>query len=154
MLIHSEPRTGLEGKFSLEYCVAAALIDREINIGKFTDEQVNRQEIQAMIKRIKAFVTEEVGSVGTHYPGATIKIHLKDGISHFTKVEARRGSPLNPLSREEVIVKFRTNASILYDHVKVKEMMEEVMQMEEIEDITSLIRSLDHKGLIGFYRGS
>jgi 2-methylcitrate dehydratase PrpD len=141
MLIHSEPRTGLEGKFSLEYCVAAALLDREINVGKFTDEQVNRQEIQTMIKRIKPFVTDEVGRVGTHYPGATIRIRLKDGRSLFTKVEARRGSPLNPLSRDEVIEKFMANSSMLYDRVKVEKLLEEVIHMEELKDINALIQS-------------
>jgi 2-methylcitrate dehydratase PrpD len=143
MLIHSEPRTGLEGKFSLEYCVAAALIDREINVGKFTDEQVNRPEVRTMIKRIKAFVTDEVGRVGTYYPGATVRIHLKDGTSCFTRVESRRGSPLNPLSREEVIEKFMANSSMLYDRPKADELVNAVMHLEELSDIRVLIRKLD-----------
>jgi 2-methylcitrate dehydratase PrpD len=121
--------------------VAAALLEREINVSKFTDERVNRQEIQTMIKRIKPFVTDEVGKVGTHYPGATIRTHLKDGRSLFTKVEARRGSPLNPLSRDEVIEKFMANSSMLYDRVKVEKLLEEVIHMEELKDINTLIQS-------------
>ena len=140
MLIHSEPKTGLEGKFSLEYCVAAALIDREINLGKFTDERVNRQDVQALIKRVKPFVTRDVGDIGTHYPGATVKIHLKNGTSYFTKVEARKGSPSNPLSREEVIEKFMRNASILFDKHQVEEMVEKVMRMENLKAIGDLVR--------------
>jgi 2-methylcitrate dehydratase PrpD len=39
-LIHATPRTGLEGKFSLEYGVAAALADPELSFATFEDAAV------------------------------------------------------------------------------------------------------------------
>jgi 2-methylcitrate dehydratase PrpD len=41
-LHHHAPRTGLEGKFSLEYGVAAALVDESIGFETFSDEAVRR----------------------------------------------------------------------------------------------------------------
>jgi len=140
MLIHSEPRTGLEGKFSLEFCAAVALLDRELNLEKFTDQKVNRPEVQALIKKVRKFVTKDVGDRGTHYPGATIKIDLRNGTSYSTKVEARKGSPLNPLSKDEVIDKFIGNSSTVFKKNRIDEMIEKVMHLDDLTDIRDLIR--------------
>jgi len=145
ILIHSEPRTGLEGKFSLEFCVAVALLDNEVSLEKFTDEKVNQPEIQDLIKRVKQFVTKEVGEWGIHYPGAIVKIDLKNGRSYQTKVEARKGSPLNPMSKDEVIHKFVANTSILFKRGRINEMIEKVMHVDDLKDIGEFIQYFDHE---------
>ena len=48
-LIHSRPTGGLEGKFSMQYCLAAEIIDGQIGLATFTDEQVMRTEAQDLI---------------------------------------------------------------------------------------------------------
>ena len=52
-LIHSHPKSGLEGKFSMQYSLAAALLDHEIGLDTFSDGQVLRPEAQSLIPRIK-----------------------------------------------------------------------------------------------------
>lgn len=145
MLIHSEPRSGLEGKFNLEFCVAVALIDQEINLEKFTDEKVANPEIQGLIRKVRKFVTKEVGDKGTYYPGATVRIDLKDGTTYATKVEARKGSPLNPLSRDEVIHKFIGNWSLIFKKNKIDEMIGKVMHLDDLDNIGELIQCVNHK---------
>jgi 2-methylcitrate dehydratase PrpD len=46
------PRTGLEGKFSLEYGLAAALLDHPVNFASFSDRQVRRPEATALAERV------------------------------------------------------------------------------------------------------
>ncbi|MEC8910126.1 MAG: MmgE/PrpD family protein, partial [Chloroflexota bacterium] len=48
-LIHSRPKEGLEGKFSMQYCLAAEILDGKVGMSSFTDEQVMRPEAQALI---------------------------------------------------------------------------------------------------------
>ena len=43
-LIHHSPQTGLEGKFSLEYGIAAALLDGTPGFDSFSDDSVRRPE--------------------------------------------------------------------------------------------------------------
>ena len=43
-LIHSRPTGGLEGKFSMQYCLAAEILDGGIGLASFTDEQVMRAQ--------------------------------------------------------------------------------------------------------------
>jgi len=126
MLISSEPQTGLEGKFSLEFCVAAALLDHTIDLQTFTNEKVNNPEIQRLTRKVKKFVTKDVRGKGTLYPGATVGIYLKNGTSYSTIVDARKGSPLNPLSKDEVIDKFVANSSMILKKNDIDEMIEKV----------------------------
>lgn len=56
-LIHDRPRTGLEGKFSLQYGIAAALLDDHPGFASFTDEAVARPEAMALVERIEVDAT-------------------------------------------------------------------------------------------------
>jgi 2-methylcitrate dehydratase PrpD len=53
-LHHHAPRTGLAGKFSLEYGVAAALVDERIDFSTFEDEAVRRTGLP----RVRAELTD------------------------------------------------------------------------------------------------
>lgn len=60
-LISRRPQTGLEGKFSLRYAVAAALMDDSPGLSSFTDDAVNRPEAIRLMQRTEV-VLEEGGS--------------------------------------------------------------------------------------------
>src|SRR3546814_8764498 len=59
-LIHSRPTSGLQGKTSLEYCVAAAFVDDGPRFSSFTDAAVRRPEIAALIDRIAVRIPPEL----------------------------------------------------------------------------------------------
>ena len=52
-LIHHRPGTGLQGKFSLEYAAAAALLDRHPGVASFTDEAVRRPAARRLASRVE-----------------------------------------------------------------------------------------------------
>src|SRR5215475_7614040 len=52
VLIHTRPQTGLEGKFSMQYCMAAALLDKRIGLLSFSDEKVRRPVAQQLFERV------------------------------------------------------------------------------------------------------
>ncbi|MGH7888420.1 MAG: MmgE/PrpD family protein [Candidatus Binatia bacterium] len=51
-LNHPEPKTGLEGKFSVAFPLAHALIERRVSLNDFTDERVNDPKVQGLMKKI------------------------------------------------------------------------------------------------------
>ena len=53
VLIHSRPRTALEGKFSLEYCIAIAIVDKEVGLKQFTDSKVRDAKIRELISKVR-----------------------------------------------------------------------------------------------------
>lgn len=52
-LIHDRPTSGLEGKFSMPYAVATALLDEYPDFTAFTDEAVNRPQAQDLLRRVR-----------------------------------------------------------------------------------------------------
>ena len=100
-LIHSRPQTGLEGKFSMQYAVTAALHDGEVVLKTFEDSAVQRAAIQAFLPKV--IVTE--GAPPLYPRWAELTVHLKDGTMLKRRVEKLRGSKEHPLTDEELIVK-------------------------------------------------
>ncbi len=58
-LIHHQPTTGLQGKFSMEFCMAILLLDGKADQTKYTDAVVNRDDVKKMIERVRFYVDPE-----------------------------------------------------------------------------------------------
>lgn len=100
-LVHPRPRSGLEGKFSLHYALAAALADGAVRLASFTDEAVLRPEVQAFFDRVHA--EEAAGPVTPLW--AEIDLLLRDGLRLSTRVDTLRGSAQKPVSDAELAAK-------------------------------------------------
>ncbi len=139
MLIHSNPQTGLEGKFSLEFCTALALKERNVSLRQFTDSKVKERGIQELIKRVTKEVTEEAGKKGTEYPIAILTVRTKNGKSYPCRVEKRKGSQVNPLSAEEITEKFMECAQWNYSPHQSHRIFDSVMNLQKAKGIGELI---------------
>jgi len=101
-LIHHRPTTGLQAKFSLEYAVAASLLDGKIGLATFTDQSVQRHEIQAFLPRVHG----QSAPGDSLFPRWTIvRIHTTDGNCIERKIDVLRGSATLPLTDDDLIVK-------------------------------------------------
>jgi 2-methylcitrate dehydratase PrpD len=102
-LVHSRPTTGLEGKFSLEYAVAAALLDGRPGIDSFTDDAVARPAAQALLRRVEADAI--AGGDWLLAGEAAIELALDDGSALRTALDVPPGAPQRPPSRDELAAK-------------------------------------------------
>jgi 2-methylcitrate dehydratase PrpD len=107
-LIHHRPETGLEGKFSLEYAAAAALLDEYPGFGSFTDAAVRRDEAQRLIGLVETRL--EPGGDGLLDGELEAEVHLADGPRGQHSVRRVRqqyppGSPARPPTGEQLRAK-------------------------------------------------
>ncbi|TDD03014.1 2-methylcitrate dehydratase [Saccharopolyspora terrae] len=102
-LIHHRPNTGLQGKFSMEYAVATALLDPHPGFGSFTDRAVNRPEAQRLLKLVK--VTEAAGGDWLLAGQVDITVTLADGTRHDVALQLPPGSPGRPPSEQDMTAK-------------------------------------------------
>jgi len=105
-LIHHQPRNGLQAKFSMEFCLAILLLERRARLAQFTDEVVNREDVQRLIRRIDFGVDPEAEAVGYNTMTTIIRVELADGETLETRAAFGKGSPQNPMSDQELIDKF------------------------------------------------
>ena len=106
-LLHHRPKTGLEAKFSMEFCLAILLLEGKAGLSQFSDKVVGRQDVQEMIPRINFYVDPEAENAGFDKMTSILKIHLKDGRVLSGRADFGKGSPADPMTFDETATKFR-----------------------------------------------
>lgn len=135
-LIHRRPQTGLEGKFSMEYCLAAALLDGRINLASFSDEAVQRPQAQELLRRVEMVEGEQ----GKPIVGpATVTVLLDDGSQHSRHVETPRGEPKAPLSWEELVAKYNDCAAGILSDAAIARSAAIIAELEAATDLGELM---------------
>jgi aconitate decarboxylase len=86
------PRSGLDGKFSLQYTAAAALLDGEVGLASFTDERLARADMQGLLGRIDVTLSRDIPSIYTAGRYLDLEVTLVDGTVVRTRCERPRGS--------------------------------------------------------------
>ncbi len=112
-LIHSRPTGGLEGKFSMQYCLAAEILDGRIGLASFTDEQVARPEVQRLIPRIEMRRHPGYeGQLSWTEAYNQVEVHTKDGRVLTERAERATTGALRGVMMEDVRVKFLDCAGV------------------------------------------
>jgi 2-methylcitrate dehydratase PrpD len=129
----------LEGKFSMEYCMAVLLVAPRVGLGEFTDEVVSRPDMQDMIKRVRFYVDPEAEAAGYSKMTTILKIHLKDGRVIPGRANFGKGSPADPMSYGEVAEKFLGCAAYAgWPAEKARQLIEGVKHLEDLPDVGAL----------------
>lgn len=102
-LIHHAPRTGLQGKFSLEYGIAAALLDGHPDLGSFTDEAVARPQARRLMELVSVEATAR--GEGLLAGEVEVELTLGEGETLQSRLAAPPGAPGRPASETELEVK-------------------------------------------------
>jgi 2-methylcitrate dehydratase PrpD len=139
-MIYHRPKSGLEGKFSLEYCLAAALVDGKVGLDQFTDERVNDPSLQEMLRKVTVYVPPELKTKESFEKRfAEVTVHTKDGRVLKKKVHSPIGNPENPLSDAEVEEKFKDCAKSVLNKNEISRVIELVYNLGKVEDIGELM---------------
>ena len=94
------PATGLDGKFSLQYTTAIALLDGAVRIASFTDERRFRPDVVDLLARFD--MTQDATIRGDfHHMFVEVSATLDDGSTESTVCRGPRGSWSNPMTAQE-----------------------------------------------------
>src|ERR1700738_4642156 len=138
-LLHHQPKTGLEAKFSMEFCLAILLLDGKAGLGQFSNKVVQRPDVQEMIRRINYYVDHAAESAGYDKMTSILKIHLKDGGEVTGAAALREGRPANPMSFDEAATKFRGCAEFAeWPKAKTEEIIAFTKSLEAAADMSAL----------------
>ena len=144
LLIHHRPETPLAAKFSLEYCVAAALLDGGVTLRHFTEEAVRRPELQSLLRRVEYRVPADwqKGAGAWRQGHGRVEVKLSDGSIRVGVTTAPRGDAANPMSDEELEAKFLGCAGLALGDGRAKDALELVRSFERLDDVRRLTDEL------------
>ncbi len=109
VLIHDRPTSGLEGKFSLHFCAAAAVAHGRVNIQTF-ETGLADPVIQALLPRITMRVDPGVGVGQPTLTEAVVIVRLRNGRVLERRVRGARGYPNRPPTAAQLGDKFQACA--------------------------------------------
>ena len=141
VLIHPRPRSGLEGKFSMEYCLAAAAVDGEVTLRQFEDDMVHRPAIERLLPRIR---------VGAHpaVPAETkdllceVTVTLRDGRRLVRQASTPRGDAARPLTPGEIREKYERCAGLVLGPEQVRRSFALMDALERVPNVRELAPTL------------
>ena len=139
---HPEVKTGLRGKFAINYVVALAFLDGKLEIDTFTDAKANEPEVQNALSKVKVIVDDTIPEPGPYCP---VSVELKDGRRFTYTARIAKGHPQNPMTEEEVLNKFRSNAKSVISEEQSAELVQDGQHLETIGNVRKLIELLVHK---------
>lgn len=102
------PRSAYDAQFSLYYAVAASLLRGQFGLDELDPPALADSATLALAQRVRWRADPE-SRYPASYSGA-LHVQLRDGRTLEARQPVNRGSAENPLSAEEVILKFRRNA--------------------------------------------
>lgn len=119
--------------------MAILLLERRGGLPEFTDEVVNRPDVQEMISRVKFGIHPEAEAAGYDKMTTIIDIHLKDGRTISGRSDFGKGSPANPMSYDEAADKFRGCAEFAqWDSGKTEAIIDAVRELEKLGSVKEL----------------
>ena len=126
-----DPQSELDAKFSVQYCLARALLDRRVSLEQFEGDSFRDPAIQALLPRIHAAPHPEMSMASTEHFGAEVRATLTDGRVLTAKVTRPLGrGPENPLPADLLEAKFLNCAA-------------RALPMEAAEALLGVLRRVD-----------
>jgi len=134
ILRNHRPQTGLEGKFSMEFAMAAAVIARRASLAEFTDGFVRRPDVQALMRRVEIEAHE---NYDPEVSGAAVfdqvRVELNSGETIAgDEVRRARGAAEFPLGEAELFDKFRTCLDAGHARIAPEHLFDRLRNLENI----------------------
>ena len=135
------PKTELEAKFSMEYCVAATLVRGRLGVAEFEDEALMDAEVRSVMTKVQVIsdaALEEVAKSNKALSPTRVNIVTKDGREFSEMIIAARGGPRDPLTWPELEKKFRECVNGMIPDSRVQRILELIHSIERLQDNSEL----------------
>lgn len=134
-----QPETILAARLSIPYCIAVAIIDKELGIGQFNHERLKEKEIQELMEKVHIEADPQLDKLYPEMFPAKIEIITKNGKVFSAEEHYPKGFPKNPISVEEMEGKFESLCGYVFEKTRINELKEMIKRMEYLEDVFELI---------------
>lgn len=136
-----QPATGLDGKFSVQYTVAAALLDGAVTIDSFDNERRFRADMERLLPRVELCMDDAIPA-DFDAMHVVVTVCMKDAAVYSEKVERLSGWCGIPLTRAQRMQKFLGCSRRLLLPDTAHAMAEQVERLETLPDIRGIMALL------------
>lgn len=139
VLIHPRPKTGLEGKFSMEYCLAVAAVDGRLGIAHFAPAWLADSRVEAMLRRTMFAERADLAVLpAADAVPAEVVVRLRDSRRFARTVTVPSGDPRNPMSASERRAKFLDCAAGALGNAAALRLWERLEEPDRVASVRAL----------------
>jgi 2-methylcitrate dehydratase PrpD len=145
VLLYPNPSYAFQGKFSLHYNIATALVDRKIDIDSFSEAKLNRPEYRQAREKTHVNVMSNWDPEYEHgptYNPVTITLQNGERLTRRTNRRTMHGAAADPLSEQELKEKFRTCARLCLPAKQVEEAVDAWWSFDRAPKLTEPLATL------------
>ena len=134
------PKTGLDGKFSVQYCTAVALLDGKVGVESFSDERRFAPDVEALLARTHVNLRKDIPSdISTTY--TVVRVRTEDGRAFEARCDVPSGFPGVPLSREERVAKFYDCIGETLPAAASERLLSDIERLEDLPGVASIMET-------------
>ncbi|MCU0600034.1 MAG: MmgE/PrpD family protein [Desulfobacterales bacterium] len=130
-----KPATGLEGKFSIPFCVANALCTGITGNQAFTDEKVRDSDIRQLMEKINVVLDEKKLALEAH-----VFIETLDGRKHEGFSDILQQIPPLPIKKDRVLKKFQDLCGVMMKNEQVGLIAGKIDRLETEKNMADFIQ--------------
>ena len=127
------PRSDYEAKFSLQFSIAAMLLDGRVGVDTYSVARINDPSILELARRV-SYEVKEYSTYPEAFPGG-VRLTTKDGRRVEAELEHQRGGHANPMADEDVRQKFVDNATLALGEDAVRALEAAIMRLDQQSDL-------------------
>jgi 2-methylcitrate dehydratase PrpD len=134
-----EPQSNLDAKFSVQYCVARALIDRRFVIEHFEGDAYRDPDTRALMRRVKSRTHRPGQFPEDNHFGAEVAVTLNDGRRFSSRADIQRGRTSdNAIPADLLRAKFENCAARSLAPEAVTLLGRKLDRLEDVESVREL----------------
>ncbi len=133
-----QPDTGLDGKFSVQYTTAVALLDGEITVDSFTNERRFARDAVALLPKVE-FRIDDAIPADFDQMHVVVNVWFTDGRQVSKRIDKLSGWIGHPLTREQRLKKFFSCSRRVLEEKQSHRVLELVEQLETLPDVTEIM---------------
>ena len=134
-MIYPDPQTGLQAKFSGEYCVSRALVYGKLVLSDFRDDAVFDPAVRQMMGKCIIYVAKDMQEYDAR---PTIIVKMADGREFEGKCTYFLGHKKNPMNEQQHLEKYYSCVSGLIGRKRAEQGASMISNLEQLSDIADL----------------
>ncbi|MCE9619216.1 MAG: MmgE/PrpD family protein [Planctomycetes bacterium] len=123
---------------SLPYCMAVGLVDGMVTPLQFREERVMDKALQPIMDKVKVVANQEFEALFPKFQPSRVTITTNGGASHSTRVDVPKGDPRDPMTEEEIGVKFTALGGEVIGEDQCKKLRKCIMGLDSAKSLGAL----------------
>ena len=139
-LVSTNPQTGLEGKFSVEYTVAALLSDRELKLETYTDAMVQRPAVRELMARVRRYRIPDEKTYSGIAGYTDLNLETRRGRFEM-RVDRVPGSLAWPMTEADRAAKFMDCSTRVLGQSRAEKLLQLCQGLQSMPDLRVLLEA-------------